>query len=229
MGEGERQRIRVTVINDFELIVAGVARLLRPYAHRIEVVELAANRPVSEPVDVVLYDSFAQGEAHTDDLGSVLGNPNARTLAMYTWNMDPELVATAVERGVAGYLSKQLPAAELFDALCRVHAGEVVVKGPPAPVARRVADGDWPGRRLSLTEREAEILVLITAGRTNREIADALYVSLNSVKTHVRNLYRKIEVDSRTKAALFGVEHGFRKEQRRIDSWNARQGWPEHG
>ena len=215
------RRIRLAVINDFEVIVAGVAQMLRPYADRIDVVELDVNEPVSQPVDVAFVDSFAHGEAHSDDVTAVLDNPLARAVVMFTWNMDQRLIDIALARGLRGYLSKHLAAAEIFDAIIRVHAGEIVVAGQQAPGERRRAVGDWPGREHDLTEREAEVLVLLTAGLSNPDIAAKLFVSVNSVKTHVRNVYRKIGVDTRTKAALWGVEHGFQREQRRIDQWRS--------
>jgi DNA-binding NarL/FixJ family response regulator len=222
-------RIRVAVVDDFEVIVAGVAQMLRPYAEQVEIVELVANRPVTEPVDIVLYDSFAQGEAHSEDLRAVLDNPRARAVVMFTWNLDPELVDLALRRGVAGYLSKQLSSGDFFDALRRIHAGEVVVAGHHAPAGRRKPLADWPGREHALTEREAEVLALITAGHSNQVIARTLYVSINSVKTHVRNLYRKIGAESRAQAVLWGVEHGFRRDRRRIDDWNTAAGRPATG
>ena len=216
-------RIRLAVINDFEVIVAGVAQMLRPYADRVDVVELDVNRPVSQAVDIALIDSFAHGEAHSEDLRAVLDNPLARAVVMFTWNMNPRLIEIALARGLRGYLSKHLSGAEVFDAISRVHAGEVVVAGHHTTRARR-AVGDWPGREYDLTEREAEVLVLLTAGLSNPEIARKLFVSINSVKTHVRNLYRKIDVDTRTKAALWGIDHGFQREHRRIETWQTADG-----
>ena len=214
------------MIDDFEVIVAGVAHMLQPYAEHVDVVELNANRPVSEPVDIAIIDSFAQGEAHSQDLQSVLDNPHAQAVVMFTWNMHPQLIDIALQRGVVGYLSKQLSAQDFFNALRRIHGGETVVSGPHAPAGRRKSLADWPGREHNLTEREAETLALITAGLSNREIARKLFVTSNSVKTHVRSLYRKIGVNSRTKAVLWGVDHGFRKDHHRIDRWNTAQGKP---
>ena len=222
----ESPRTRLAVVDDFTVIVAGVAKMVQPYADEIEVVELGANRPVSVPVDVALYDSFAQGEAHTDDLQALLDNPLAHRVAMFTWNLDPRLIDIALERGVVGYLSKQLPAVAFIDAVRRIAAGEVVVAGEHAPEGRREPGADWPGRDLGLTEREAEVLALITAGLSNGEIAAKLFVSGNSVKTHVRHLYRKIGCDSRTKAVIWGVEHGFRTDHHRIDDWRTAAGRP---
>jgi len=78
---------------------------------------------------------------------------------------------------------------------------------------------DWPGRGEGLTDRESEVLALITQGMSNAEVADLTYLSPNTIKTYIRSIYRKIGASSRTQAVLWGVEHGFRPDKRRIDHW----------
>jgi DNA-binding NarL/FixJ family response regulator len=136
---------------------------------------------------------------------------------VYTWALDPRLVETAVARGAAGYLSKALPGARLADALERIAAGEVVIS---AAGSRTAAAGlDWPGRSEGLSERESEVLALITQGHSNADIARLMYLSINSIKSHIRSAYRKIGVATRTQAVLWGVDHGFKVDLRRIDLW----------
>ena len=113
--------------------------------------------------------------------------------------------------------SKTMPARELVAALEAIHAGERVVSAPPR---RAAAVGlDWPGRSEGLTERESEILALITQGKSNVEVAETTFLGPNSVKSYIRSMYRKIGVDSRTRAVLWGVEHGFAPDHHRIDHW----------
>ena len=78
---------------------------------------------------------------------------------------------------------------------------------------------DWPGRGEGLTDREAEILALITQGKSNAEVAAHTYLSPNTVKSYIRTIYRKIEVGSRTQAVLWGVKNGFTPDHHRIDHW----------
>ena len=123
---------------------------------------------------------------------------------VYTWNFHPDLIDSARSKGAHGYLSKTLPARELVDALEAVHAGELVVSDRRAgPTAPRVRTG--PAEREGLTDREAEILALITQGKSNAEVAQLTYLSPNTVKSYIRTIYRKIDVDSRTQAVLWGV------------------------
>jgi DNA-binding NarL/FixJ family response regulator len=210
--------IRIALVNDYEVVVAGVAHLLDRYRDRVVVTEIDLTEPVAEDVDIALYDNFAHGEADHDDIEALIASPQAQRVVVYTWNFDEHLVQAALTKGTDGYLSKALPASDLVDALERVHGGEVVVS--EAPNRGRLSVGqDWPGRSEGLTERESEILALITQGRTNSEIGAITYLSINSIKTHIRSAYRKIGATSRTQAVLWGIEHGFRPDHRRVDHW----------
>ena len=139
-------------------------------------------------------------------------------MVVYTWNFHPDLIRSAREKGASGYLSKTLPARDLVAALEAVHAGEVVVSPPPRR-ARSAIGLDWPGRGEGLTDREAEILALITQGKSNAEVAALTFLSPNTVKSYIRTLYRKINVASRTQAVLWGVNHGFTPDHNRIEHW----------
>ena len=127
---------------------------------------------------------------------------------MYTWNFHPDLIDCDQEKGAHGYLSKTLPARELvtlLDALLAVE--KITVTSPPR--ARSAVGLDWPGRGEGLSDRESEILALITQGKSNAEVASLTYLSPNTIKSYIRSLYRKIGVTSRTQAVLWGVNHGF--------------------
>ncbi len=208
-----RDAVRVAVVNDYELVVAGIAGVLAPYSDRVTVVELDSGVPVQSEVDVVLYDSFGQSQGRQLDVTGLLGDSPAR-LVVFSWNTDPELVQQSLERGASGYLTKGLSGVELADALVRVHAGELVT-----PQQTPMRDGDefgrWPGAEHGLSAREAEVLALLCQGLNNQEITERAFIGLNTVKTHIRTLYRKIGVDSRTQAVLWGVDHGFRPDRSR--------------
>lgn len=184
---------------------------------RIEIADIAADEPVTVDVDVALFDTFAQGEADHEDFSVLLANPRVRRAAVYTWAFDPSLIDTALRLGAAGYLSKTLTASDLVAAIERIDGGEVVVS--ERPTRRNSSTSNWPGRSDGLTEREAEIMALITQGKTNVEIAELTYLSINSIKSHIRHAYRKAGVTSRTQAVLWGVDHGLKLEQRAIDRW----------
>ena len=213
--------ITVALVNDYDVVLAGLARMLDRYRDRAVIVEIEANQPVEEPVDVVLYDSFAQPESDRDEVATLVANPRARRVVVYSWNLHPYLIDNARRQGVHGYLSKTLSARDLVAALEAVNAGETVVSDPPPRRARSAVGLDWPGRTEGLTDRESEILALITQGMSNAEVAELTFLSPNTVKSYIRAIYRKIGVGSRTQAVLWGVEHGFTPDRHRIEHWRA--------
>ena len=208
----------MALVDDYDVVLAGVANMLDGYRDRVLIAEIDANAPLHDAVDIAMYDSFAQPESDRDEIAVLLRNPQARKVVVYSWNFHSDLVRRALDMGVRGYLAKTLPARDLVAALEAVHAGEVVVSEPP-PRAKSAPGLDWPGRREGLTDREAEVLALITQGKSNAEVAALTYLSPNTVKSYIRAVYRKIEVGSRTQAVLWGVAHGFTPDHRRIDHW----------
>lgn len=210
--------ILIALIDDYDVVVLGVAKMLDPYRERVLIAEIDTNEPLSDVVDIALYDSFAQQEADGDHLKTLIDSEHARNVVVYTWNFDAALVEDARRKGARGYLSKALPARELVAALEQVHAGEVVISEPPGR-ARAATGLDWPGRTEGITDRESEILALITQGRSNADIAALTYLSPNTIKSYIRSVYRKIDVSSRTQAVLWGVQRGFTPDHRRIEHW----------
>jgi DNA-binding NarL/FixJ family response regulator len=213
-----RDPVCVAIVDDYDVVVIGLANLLGPYADRIVVAELDANASVEDDVEVVLYDSFAQPEADQDDIEVLVQNPHCRYVVVYTWNFHPALIEAALSKGASGYLSKTLAARDLVRAIEAVADGEVVVSEPP-PRSRTAPGLDWPGRGEGLTDREAEVLALITQGKSNLEIAALMFLSINTVKSYVRSTYRKIGVTTRPHAILWGIEHGFTPDHHRIEHW----------
>jgi DNA-binding NarL/FixJ family response regulator len=210
-----RGPIRVALINDYEIVVKGLARMFDAYRDRIDLVELDAELPVGEPVDIALYDTFAQPQGDSAAVDEVLAQEKAGKVVLYSWNLQPELVRAAAAKGVAGYLSKGLTAAELVEALEKVHDSEDIVISTPEERAE-VVGGDWPGRAEGLTHREAEVLALITQGLSNQDVAARTFLSINSVKSYIRSAYRKMGVATRSQAVLWGVAHGFTPDRVRI-------------
>jgi DNA-binding NarL/FixJ family response regulator len=210
--------ILVALVDDYDVVLTGIASMLDPYRDRVLVAEIDANKSLHDRVDIALYDSFAQPESDHDEIEVLIKSERARRVVVYTWNFHPDLVDSALQRGAHGYLSKTLPARDLVAALEAVHAGERVISDAPSR-ARPSVGHDWPGRREGLTDREAEILALITQGKSNAEVAALTFLSPNTIKSYIRTIYRKIDAGSRTQAVLWGVKHGFEPDHRRIDHW----------
>ena len=213
-----RAPITVALVDDYDVVLLGVAQMLDQYRDRVVVAEIDSNEPLDDPVDIVLYDSFAQPESDHEEIRVLVENPRARRVVVYTWNFHPDLVESARRQGACGYLSKTLTARDLVAALEAVHAGDIVVSDQPSR-ARSTSGLNWPGRGEGLTDRESEILALITQGKSNAEVAALTFLSPNTVKSYIRNIYRKIDVASRTQAVLWGVNNGFTPDHHRIDHW----------
>jgi DNA-binding NarL/FixJ family response regulator len=210
--------IRVALVDDYDVVLTGVAHMFDRYQDRVVVAEIDSNTSLDDVVDIVLYDSFAQPESDQDEIGVLVANPRAHRVVVYTWNFHPGLIQNARRLGAHGYLSKTLAARDLVAALESVHAGEVVVSDPPRR-ARSAIGLDWPGRGEGLTDRESEILALITQGKSNADVAALTFLSPNTVKSYIRTIYRKIDVASRTQAVLWGVNNGFIPDHHRIEHW----------
>jgi len=203
--------IRLAIVNDYAVVIAGVAAFLAD--ERIDVVETGACLPVITDVDIVLYDTFGQVQGDGLDLEDFVRDSRAKVV-IYSWSLQPELIEQAVAGGASGYLSKALTGPEIVVGLERIMNGEIVILiGDHETSVDGV--GDWPGRSAGLSPREAEIVALIVQGLSNQEIADRAYLSINSVKTYIRSAYRKIDVDRRTQAMLWGMRNGFQPDSER--------------
>jgi len=208
---------RIALINDYEMVVQGLAQMLASFQDRVRVVDATVGAPRSDAVDITLYDTFAAPQIDADAVDPYLRNPSCGRVVVYSWNTQPELVRTAVDKGVAGYLSKSLTAAELVQALERVHAGEMVLPEQASgrshtaggiAIEREPAPNRWPGQEYGLSARESEVLALIVQGLSNEQIAARSYLSINTIKTYIRSAYRKIDVDTRARAVIWGMTHG---------------------
>ena len=208
MGEaGPDVPLRVALVNDYEIVVEGLARMLGPFASRVTVVELDSQQPVASPVDILLFDAFTR-ETVVGPVADLLQRSPA-PVVIYTWHLDQDLVQECLDLGVAGCVSKTIGAEDLVDALEKVAAGSVVVSPPPEQEDAPITGGDWPGRSAGLSARESEVIALIAQGLSNQEVAARAFLSINSVKTYIRSAYRKIGVQRRSQAVLWAVQHGF--------------------
>lgn len=194
--------IRIALVNEDEIVVRGFAAMVGPHAGVLEVVDILRT---SGPVDIALHDAFGGVPGRAGTLPRLVADPRVGKVVVYTWNFQPWMATEVVGLGASGYLGKSLPAVDLVQALLAVQAGQVVV----APTRSGTPNvGHGPGRDEGLTIREAEVLSLITAGLSNLEVAQRMELSINSVKSYIRSCYRKIDVESRTQAVLWGVAHG---------------------
>lgn len=201
--------VRLAIVNDYEIVVSGLAAMLEEHRDRVHVVEINAQTPVLSDVDVVLVDTFGQLPRGGGAVAELI-RECAAPVVLFSWELPRESVARALAAGAGGYLSKALNAKEVVDALEAIRDGEIVVltdsliEGYEATVG-----GDWPGQNEGLSPREAEVLAFVTQGLSNQEIAETTFLSINSVRTYIRTGYRKIGATRRVEAVSWGMQNGF--------------------
>jgi DNA-binding NarL/FixJ family response regulator len=117
----------------------------------------------------------------------------------------PELGANARDRGVEWSIDLGIASEHLVDVIREAVAGTL----EDSASARAWEANQWPGQRLGLSGQESAVLQRIVVGRSNLEIADELFLSINSVKTYIRSTYRKIGARDRGRAVAWAIEHGF--------------------
>jgi DNA-binding NarL/FixJ family response regulator len=202
------RRIRVAVANDYEIVVAGLAAMLSRHDD-LEVVDMfiVGDESPSVPIDVVLYDTFGREAIDQGQLKELVSAPLVGHVVVFTLSWADPLTQAALQQGVSGVLSKTLDSDELADRLREIARGTSIVSPPPHG---RIVSGtgrDWPGRSFGLSERESECLVLLAAGLRNAEIARSLYISEDTVKTHLKRGYRKLGVGNRAQATSVVLRH----------------------
>jgi len=204
-------KIRLLIADDHEIVRCGLKNMLAgtdiKVVAEVETGTAAVNYALANEVDVALLDIRMPDGDGLPSLGRIkLDKPNLPILMISTFD-NPTFVARAVALGAAGYLLKSCTREELIAAVTSAAAGENLwtreelrrVTGALA-TPRLAADIDAP-----LTQRESEVLRQLALGLTNKEIADTLHISYETVKEHVQHILRKIGVTDRTQAAVWAV------------------------
>jgi DNA-binding NarL/FixJ family response regulator len=213
--------IKVFLLDDHEVVRLGLRQLLESEPD-IEVVGEASTaaqaiaRVPALQADVAVLDvRLPDGDGITvcREIRSTLDRPPA--CLMLTSFSDDEALFTAIMAGAAGYLLKQVSGTDLIGAVRRLAAGESLLD-PAMTTAvldrlRNPAEEDDDPRYKSLTEQERRILDLIAEGKTNRQIADAMFLAEKTVKNYVSGLLRKLGMERRTEAAVYAVERAKRR------------------
>ena len=205
--DAQREQIRLLVADDHALILEGLAATI---GRQEDMAVVATARNGREAVmlwnehrpDVSLLDlrmPELNGVAAIHEIRAADGA--ARIVVHTTYDTDEEIYQ-AVSAGAKAYLLKDAPLAELLEVIRKVHAGETCLA---AAVAAKLAS------RMSgnaLTGREADVLKLLARGRSNKEIGSDLYISETTVKTHLRSVFAKLNVMSRTEAIAAASQRG---------------------
>ncbi len=216
--------ITVFLLDDHEVVRLGLRQLLEGEPD-VEVVgeastaaQAIARIPALRPDVAVLDVRLPDGDGITvcREVRSVMDEPPV--CLMLTSFSDDEALFTAIMAGAAGYLLKQVSGTDLVGAVRRLAAGESLLD-PAMTTAvlerlRHAADDDDDPRYKSLTEQERRILDEIAAGKTNRQIAQSMFLAEKTEKNYVSGLLRKLDMERRTEAAVYAVERAKRRPGR---------------
>jgi DNA-binding NarL/FixJ family response regulator len=204
--------IRVLVVDDFPLVRGGITAALQTDS-AIEVVGQAATaddafeQAVALEPDVVLLDLGLPDRSGIDVISRLSAEvPDTRVIVV-TASESVDLVASAMSAGAYGYLTKRAGARELCDAVITVHGGGTVIDANLAgQLFRDYRKGEADGRPL-LTDREREVIRLVGEGFTDKQIAEALFVSPRTVQNQLTSVRRKLGLGRRSELAHWGATH----------------------
>ena len=202
--------IRILIADDHPVVREGLAGMLQAQPD-FEVVGSAADGAEAVSMHARLRPDVTLVDLRMPRLDGVSAiqqirsrDPEANILVLTTYDSDADIVRS-VEAGAVGYLLKDAPRDELFLAVRRTAAGESALS--PSIAARLMARVRTP-HSSALTRREIEVLELVAAGKENHAVADALHISVATVKTHLVHIYDKLGVDDRTSAVTAALERG---------------------
>jgi two-component system, NarL family, response regulator LiaR len=205
---------RVALVNDYMIVLEGLRALLRSSEPKIQVIELDVRKRPRRGVDVTLLDTYGDLESLSERVRSLGADPSNGAIVIFSFSDRLEAVRRSMRAGAQGFISKAVPRQQIIDGIQAAARGDRVVLTQRSQHAQIDEALRWPGREAGLTERESEILSLLSTGMTNRELGRHLYVSENTIKTQLRSLYAKLGVRNRAQAASL-AGHGILGDHRR--------------
>jgi len=210
--------IRVMIIDDHEIVREGLKTILGNEPDFEVVAESATADDIGESVgkanpNVILLDARLPGVSGAEACRQLASTyPDIAVLIVSTYS-DNDLIQDCIKAGARGYVVKDIERFSLKESIRAVHGGGGAVSPAiAAKVLDRLRTGDYltpPVPPSPLSGTQMEILRLIAAGFSNREIAVRVYLSENTVKSHVQEIFRKLDVDNRVQAALRASREGW--------------------
>ena len=211
--------VRLVLVDDHEMVIEGLKAMLTSFKDRVQVVGQAVGVERAIEVvdelrpDVVLCDVRMQGSSGLDLCKMLRERQSDRKVVMLSVYDDEQYLYQALRVGASGYLLKSISSDDLVRQLELAHQGDTVIDPGMAAraadtAARMQRDEFWPGARQGLTQRESEILSCMVSGLSNRGIASKLVIGEETVKSHLRSIYRKLGVNDRTGAVATALREG---------------------
>lgn len=205
--------IKVLLIDDHEMVRLGVSSYLS-IQEDIEVIGEAANGLLGYHLamelrpDIILMDLVMDTMDGIEATQKIMAEWPKAKIIIVTSFLDDEKVYPAIEAGAKSYILKTSSASEIAEAIRSTYQGESIMQ---EEVTQKMLQKDFEDSQSkphdALTQRELEVLQLVAKGYSNQAIADDLFITLKTVKTHVSNILSKLEVDDRTQATIYAFQH----------------------
>lgn len=214
------ERIRVVIVDDHRMVREGLKAMLSDT--HVDVVGEAENldqalvQIAEQAPEAVLLDVRLQGQSGIEACRVITERHPESAVVFLTVYEDEQYVFEALRAGAKGYMLKRATADDIERVLQSVREGMTVVDpaltGQIALRASRLSPGHgWPGSEMGITQRESEVLRAIVDGLNNRAVAEKLFISEDTVKTHVRSIFRKLSVTDRSQAVALALREGIFK------------------
>ncbi|MGR3513903.1 MAG: response regulator transcription factor [Paracoccaceae bacterium] len=201
--------IRVMIVDDHAMVAEGIEAILETYDDIDVVATLSNGRDAVAQAqelspDIVLLDLNMPGVTGLSATEMILEHSPDMNIIILSMHDSAEYISTALSHGARGYILKDVPTDEIRTAIDRVLAGdEYLCTGTKASLKPHTSDGREP-----LTSREQTVLLELAQGKSNREVAEALEISVHTVETHRKNIKRKLGINSTAGLTRYAMEHG---------------------
>ncbi|QUW20986.1 response regulator transcription factor [Sporosarcina sp. Marseille-Q4063] len=205
--------IKILLVDDHEMVRIGVSAYLKIQPD-MEVVGEAVNgleavdKALELRPDIILMDMVMPGMNGAEATKAIIDQWPEAKIMIVTSFLDDDKVYPALEAGAISYILKTSNAKRIAEAIRETLKGQTVLEPEvTTKMMKRMRVGNQSSPHEQLTERELEVLLHISKGKTNQEIADELFIAVKTVKTHVSNLLSKLEVQDRTQAVIYAFKH----------------------
>jgi two-component system response regulator DevR len=211
---------KILLVDDHEVVRLGLKSLLERHPQFEVIGEAGSARDALEQVaalkpDVVLMDIRLPGTSGIEACEEIVNKYPATRVIMLTSYAEDEMLFSAIRAGASGYILKQIGSTDLIKALESVSRGEALLD--PAVTqrvfqeVRRAVKEEEASAFAHLSQQEKHVLLLVSEGKTNREIAKSLFLGEGTVRNYVSSILSKLGVNNRAEAAAYAVEHSLRE------------------
>lgn len=203
------QPVRIAIVDDHPMVAEGIRSILETYPDLNVVGTLCNGQEAIDQVntlkpDVMLLDLNMPGVSGLSAIELILERRPETNILILSMHDSPEYISAALSHGAKGYALKDVPTEDIYTAIKTVMKGEkFLCTGATAALKPKTSDG-----RETLTSREQTILLELAQGKSNKDVASVLEISVRTVETHRKNIKRKLGISSTAGLTRYALEHG---------------------